>query len=337
MKNLLFEPLEIGPVRLENRVVAAPVATGTSTREGLPTADTLAAHALIAESGVGLSVVEHHAVHKDGRTRLRQPLLDREEVIPYQRKLYEVYASADCPAFIQLNHAGSLINDEEMLDGNFIPYGPSPIRHPYCHLYVMPRAMAIKEIEAATVQFAEAAKLAVRVGYPGVEIHGCHGFLIGQFLSPLTNHRSDRYGGEIKNRARLLFEIYEAVRDSIPRENPVAVRLGVADTMPQKPPAGLTVEESKWVARELAAKKVSLLDLSGNLCGFEGAGNAYFAPYAEAIKEVAGSVPVICTGGIKDAETAENLLREGICDLVGLGRILRRDPETVNKWSEELR
>jgi 2,4-dienoyl-CoA reductase-like NADH-dependent reductase (Old Yellow Enzyme family) len=332
MKDLLREPIEIGPVRLENRYVSAPIATATATREGFPTADTLDAHGIIAESGVGLSVVEHHAVHKEGRTSLRQLLLDREEVVPYQGKLYEVYSSHACPAFIQINHAGSLVNDEDMLDGNFVPYGPSPIRHPYCNLYVMPRAMAVPEIEAVTRQFAEAAKFAIQAGYPGVEIHACHGFLVGQFLSPLTNHRSDRYGGEIKNRARLLFEIYEAVRDSIPWENPVAVRLGVADTMPGKPSAGLTLDDAKWIARELTEKRVDMLDLSGNLCGFEGTGNAYFAPYAKAVKEVTGSVPVLCTGGIGDPETAERLLREGACDLVGLGRPLRRDPKTVRNW-----
>jgi len=261
-------------------------------------------------------------------------LLDREEVVFYQRGLHDVYASQECPAFIQINHAGSLVGDEEMLDGNFIPYGPSPIRHPYCTLYVMPRAMALPEIDAVARQFAEAAKFAVQAGYPGVEIHACHGFLIGQFLSPLTNHRSDRYGGEIKNRARLLFEIYEAVRDSLSREYPVAVRLGVADTLPGKPPAGLTIEDAKWVARELAAKEVALLDLSGNLCGYEGDGSAYFAPYARAIKEVVGKVPVLCTGGITDAATAEHLLREGVCDLVGLGRALRRDPNLVRNWRD---
>ncbi len=334
MKELLWEPIEIGPVRLQNRLVSAPVATATATRDGLPTADTLDAHGVIAESGVGLSVIEHHAVHKDGRTRLRQLLLDREEVVFYQQGLHDVYASHGCPAFIQINHAGSLVGDEEMLDGDFIPYGPSPIRHPYCTLYVMPRAMALPEIDAVARQFAEAAKFAVQAGYPGVELHACHGFLIGQFLSPLTNHRSDRYGGEIKNRARLLFEIYEAVRDSISREYPVAVRLGVADTLPGKPPAGLTIEDAKWVARELAAKDVALLDLSGNLCGYEGDGSAYFAPYARAIKEVVGKVPVVCTGGITDAATAEHLLREGVCDLVGLGRALRRDPNLVRNWRD---
>lgn len=334
MKELLWEPIEIGSVRLGNRVVSAPVATATATREGLPTADTLDAHAVIAESGVGLSVVEHHAVHKDGRTRLRQLLLDREEAVFYQQRLHDVYASRECPAFIQINHAGSLVCDEEMLDGDFIPYGPSPIRHPYCTLYVMPRAMAFPEIEAVVRQFAEAAKFAVQAGYPGVEIHACHGFLIGQFLSPLINHRSDRYGGEIKNRARLLFEIYEAVRDSIPPENPVAVRLGVADTLPGKPPAGLTIEDARWVAGELAAKDVAMLDLSGNLCGYEGNGSAYFAPYARAIKEVAGKVPVVCTGGITDGATAEYLLREDVCDLVGLGRALRRDPKLVRSWRD---
>ncbi|HCD71714.1 MAG TPA: NADH:flavin oxidoreductase, partial [Thermovirga lienii] len=184
---------------------------------------------------------------------------------------------------------------------------------------------------------AEAAARAVRAGYGGVEIHACHGYLIGQFLSPLTNQRKDRYGGDIKNRARFLFEVYEAVRGLLSDEHVVAVRLGVADSMPNEEPRGLTIEDSKWVAKELAAMEVDFIDISGNHCGYDGEGEGYFADYALAIKDVVGDTPVVCTGGITKLSTARTLLEKGSCDLVGLGRALRRNYKIVREWEAKSR
>lgn len=335
MSNVLWRPIQVGPMELKNRVVSAPIATSTSTKDGLPTADTLDLNEKLAESGVALSIVEHHAVHKDGRTRLRQLLLDRDEVIPYQQKLTELYHTNGCNVIVQVNHAGSLIQDEEMMVEDWAPVAPSALRHPRCTLYVMPRPLKTEEISSLVEFYAEASARAVKSGYGGVEIHACHGYLIGQFLSPLTNQRKDCYGGDIKNRARFLFEVYEAVKGLLSDQHVVAVRLGVADSMPNEEPRGLTINDSQWVAKELAAMGVDFIDISGNHCGYDGKGEGYFADYALAIKNVAGDTPIVCTGGITELSTAQTLLEKGVCDLVGLGRALRRNYKIVREWEEE--
>ena len=191
---LLFEPLEIRGHRLRNRIVAPPMASLTSTKTGLPTVDTLDNYRPLTESGVGLAILEHHAVHAEGRTRLRQLLLDRDEVLSYQGDLAGLFSGAGLPALVQVNHAGSYVEDDDLLDDGWLPKAPSPIRHPRSTALIMPVKLTLEEIALIPVAFLEAASRAVRAGYCGVEIHAAHGYLLGQFLSPMTNRRSDNYG-----------------------------------------------------------------------------------------------------------------------------------------------
>ncbi len=333
--SLLFEPLEIRGVRLNNRIAAPPMASLSSTKTGLPTADTLENYMPLTESGAGLAIVEHHAVHAEGRTRLRQLLLDRDEVLPYQEDLAGLFSSKDMPALVQINHAGSYIVDEDLLENGWLPKGPSPIRHPRSNIFIMPVGLSLQDISGIPVLFAEAAKRAMKAGYRGVEVHAAHGYLLGQFLSPMTNRRSDSYGGSIHNRARLLFEVCEAVRYALGDEPIVAVRLGMADTLPGSEPSGHTIDDTRWVASEFSSVGLDLLDLSGNMCGFEGQGEAWFAPYCRTVKDAAGKVPTICTGGIKNAETALELLKRRECDLVGVGRALKSNPGLVKEWKKK--
>lgn len=333
--SILFEPLEIRGVRLENRIASAPMASLTSTKTGLPTADTLETYTPIAESGVGLAVLEHHAVHPDGRARVRQLMMDRDEVLPYQRDLAGIFSSHGVPALVQLNHAGSQIMDEDLAENGWIPKGPSPIRHPRSNIFTMPTALSLEEISSIPALFADAARRAMKAGYRGVEIHACHGYLLAQFLSPMTNLRSDAYGGDVKSRARLVFEVHEAVRQAVSDDAVVAVRLGMADTLPGKDPSGQTIDDARWIAGEFSSIGLDLLDLSGNMCGYDGQGEAWFAPYCRTVKDKSGKVPVICSGGIKNPETALRLLERQECDIVGIGRALKADPGLVRSWKEK--
>lgn len=160
-----------------------------------------------------------------------------------------------------------------------------------------------------------------------MEIHGAHGFLLGQFLSPLTNRREDEYGGSLEHRVRLPLRVVEAVREELGRGFPLLYRLGVEDMMP----GGLTLEEGVRAARLLADAGVDILDISGGLIGssppgLEGPG--YFAPQAEAVRR-AVDIPVIGVGSIKTAEEADAIIRSGRVDLVAVGRALLSDP----KWA----
>jgi len=332
----LFAPLAIKGLHFLNRIMIPPMASRISTDNGLPTEDTYKYYLPLAESGAGLALVEHHAVKAEGRARLKQLLIDREEVIPYQKKLVEVFISRQMPVFLQINHAGALIQDKDLLKDGWIPKGPSRVQHPMCNLEIIPEEFPLEEISLIPSFFADAALRGLKAGYSGIEIHAAHGYLLGQFLSPWTNRRSDAYGGKLENRAKLIFEVYESVRNTVGEEFPLALRLGMADTLPNTKPSGQTIEESIWVAQELCSMGVDLLDLSGNMCGYQGHGEGWFAPYChtirEAIKEAARKVPIACTGGVRTKEKAQDLLNNGCCDLVGVGRALREDPCLIRSW-----
>lgn len=330
----VFEPLEIRGLRLENRLVAAPLASASCTPEGIPTERTLEGGRKILSARTGLAVLEHHAVHPWGRVRVRQLMLDRDDVTEGHRPLATLFADAGVPAVVQLNHGGSGAVDPDLFgDPAFRLVAPSPVPHPGRDPGRIPEPLSEGQIRELPGLFVEAARRAREAGYRGVQVHGCHGYLLGQFLSPLTNRRTDRYGGDLSGRSRLLRDVVDAVRGVFP-DLPLGVRLGAADTFPGEEPRGLRGEESVWVARELAALGADWIAVSGNLCGYDAPGG--FGPYAGAIREaLGGRIPVECTGGVTTYGRARELLDRGCCDLVGVGRLLLSDPVAVRAWRGE--
>ncbi len=332
----LRDPLEIRGLRIEGRIAAAPIATASADHDGGPTPRSLEIYGRVARSGVDLVVVEHHAVCRKGRARVAQFRLDSDSMTEANRPMADLFLAEGCPALVQINHAGSQIRDEALLAEKYPISAPSEVKHPSCPLPIRPRAMESAEISSTVESFAAAARRAVSAGYRGVQVHACHGYLLSQFLSPLTNARRDGYGGRIRDRARLLFEVVEAVRPALGNEGILSVRLGLSDSLPKDPPEGLSLEEGLWVARELGRLGIDHLDVSGNLCGYDAPGEGYFGDWARAAREAVGRVPVTCTGGIRKLETARDLVESGACDIVGIGRGLQKDPDLVRKWKEIL-
>jgi 2,4-dienoyl-CoA reductase-like NADH-dependent reductase (Old Yellow Enzyme family) len=166
-----------------------------------------------------------------------------------------------------------------------------------------------------------------------VELHSAHGFLLNQFFSPLTNKRQDEYGGEVINRIRIHLEIIKAVREVVGQGFLILVRLGASDYCD----GGTTIDDSVVAAQALEAAGVDVMDVSGGFSGFPDTGEqGYFAPLTEALKQAVG-IPVILTGGIKDAETADRFLQEGKADLIGVGRAIMSDSLWAKKAVEDLR
>ena len=345
---MLSEPLFVKNMELKNRLVAAPIVSNSGGNDGSPSERTLEVYGKYAASGAGLVVAEQHAVHPWGRNRLNQPRLYGDAEAAALRPITELFRRAGVPVVAQLNFSGAGASGKDLLrEGDFRLVSPSGLRNPRDLIDADSEALEPARIPEIVEAFASAARRAVQIaGYTGgVQIYACHGYLIGQFLSPLTNRREDAYGGEIGNRARLLFEVLEAVRAAVP-EAAVSVRLGAADRMPGQPEDGLTLRESAWVAGELAALGADWIGVSGNHCiygiGEDDNDTAYFAPWAAAIREAVGRVavekgrkiPVDCTGGIRSRATAERLLRDGTCDLVGIGRPLLQDGEFLRGMLE---
>src|SRR5450830_993369 len=198
--------------------------------------------------------------------------------------------------------------------------------------------MSNSDIVAAIRAFGVAAARVQGAGYDFVEVHCAHGYLLGQFLSPLTNHRTDAYGGTPAARRRLLLGVVEEVRAAVHGDLPLMVRLGVADNPPtlQLYEGGLTIAEGVEAARALDDAGVAILDLSAGICGSRPAGlkgEAYYRPFAEAVS-AAVRCHVVCTGGITQPQTAEVIIQSGAADLIGVARAIAADHDWVRKARE---
>lgn len=226
---------------------------------------------------------------------------------------------------MQLAHAGSQTARE--ITG-FTPAAPSAVLN-LRKGEELPHELTHEEIFELVKAFKHAARRAKIAGFDGVEIHSAHGYLLNQFLSPLSNKRTDEYGGTLLNRIRLHLQVIEAIRSEVGPDYPVFIRIGASDFMV----GGTTLEDSQIAAREFEKAGVNGIDISGGFCGFTLPGitsQGYFSELSEGIKQVV-SVPVILTGGIIEIEVAEQLLNEGKADLIGVGRALLRN----SKWAEE--
>jgi len=328
----LFSELDVAGVRLANRIVLPPMATEQADAEGHPSPTTADYYGSLAATGVALVVVEHSYVAPEGRASPRQMSLASDAHISGHTAIVSAIHAAGALCAAQINHAGS--NRRAEMPGRCL--GPSAIENPVSHL--VPEEMSNSDIAATIRAFGAAAARVQGAGYDLVEVHCAHGYLLGQFLSPLTNHRTDAYGGTPAGRRRLLLEIVEEVGAAVHGDLPLMVRLGVADNPPllQLYEGGLTMTEGVEAARALDDAGVAILDLSAGMCGSRPAGltgEAYYRPFAEAVS-AAVHCHVVCTGGITQPQTAEDIIQDQVADLVGVGRALAADHDWVRKARE---
>jgi 2,4-dienoyl-CoA reductase-like NADH-dependent reductase (Old Yellow Enzyme family) len=226
---------------------------------------------------------------------------------------------------MQINFAGSAAKSE--ITGKEV-LAPSEVVNPL-HGGEMPTAMSKDDIKEVVNAFGKAAARVKEAGFDGVEIHSAHGYLLNQFFSPLSNKRDDEYGGSVHNRIRLHLEVIKIVREAVGENFPVLLRLAASDYKD----GGITIEDSVIAAAEFEKAGVDVLDISGGFCGYTRPGvkePGYFSPLTEEIKKVV-SIPVILTGGVKEAKDAEELLSEGKADLIGVARAIFKD----SKWAEK--
>jgi len=323
----LLDPISIGTLRLKNRIVMPPMATNKATSDGGVT-EAHIKHYTERARGVGLIIVEHSYVTSGGKLSPTQLGIYDDRLIPGLLKLVKAVHRHRTPIAIQINHAGGKVTSSVI---GTQPLGPS--RVPI--FKETPRELDVDEIDELVEAFAHAARRVVEAGFDAVEVHGAHGFLLNQFLSPLTNRRSDRYGGSLENRARFPLHVLERVRKEIGRDSPLLYRLGADDFRE----GGLSLEDTKAFAKMLGNSGVDTIDVSGGIVGTSPpglSGQGYLFPLAEGIKQ-AVKVPVIGVGGITEAEFADKAVREGRVDLVAVGRALLADPKWAVKAAKTLR
>ncbi|HOI25338.1 MAG TPA: NADH:flavin oxidoreductase [Caldisericia bacterium] len=327
----LWQEFEIKGKIINNRIVYPPIASEKYSAQQEEFPQLFENYQRLSSSGVGTLIVEHSYINPTGKFSPRQISIASDDTIDFHRQLAKLIKDQGVFSALQINHAGAHC----LASVNPNPAkGPSAIRLNPGEIKV--EALSLKEIQTTVEYFAAAALRACKAGYDMVEIHSAHGFLISQFLSPLTNHRTDAYGGDLKNRMRFLLEVVEAVKSALPSEIILAVRLGVSDH-----PPGLKLNESTYtltegiqVAKALEENGIDLLDISGGMCGSRPgniSGEGYFVPFAQAIKQQGISLPLVITGGVRSLKIAEAVIEQNDADFVGIGRALWENPEWLRE------
>lgn len=321
----LLQPLLAGSLVLTNRLVMPPMATAKAEPDGKVSPDILDYYAEKSAGGyISLVIIEHSFIAPEGKASEKQLSVAEDSMIEGLSKLADVIHKNGSKTVMQINHAGSATSQEVI---GTTPVAPSAVLNP--RRGTMPRELTHQEISGIVQAFAKAATRAKEAGFDGVEIHSAHGYLLNQFLSPLTNKRTDEYGGDVHNRILIHLQAIAAVKKAVGEDFPVLLRLGASDFMP----GGTTIEDSQAAAQEFTRAGVNIIDVSGGFCGYTVpnlTGQGFFAPLTEALKKVV-TAPVILTGGITEAAAAERLLAEGKADLIGVGRAILSN----SKWAEQ--
>ncbi|GAA3704638.1 NADH:flavin oxidoreductase/NADH oxidase [Arthrobacter ginkgonis] len=329
---LLFSPLTLRRTSFKNRVWVAAMCQ-YSSEEGMPTDWHLVHYGAMARGGAGLVMTEATAVHPEGRiSQADAGIWTDEQAVTYRRITDFIRAQGAQPA-IQLAHAGrkaSVTNTWSgnsyvgPADGGWEPVAPSPIAYPDGDKPV-PRELTAAEVQELVESFAFAASRAVGLaGFEVIEIHAAHGYLIHEFLSPLTNRRDDAYGGSLEGRCKFLLDIVKAVREAVGPEIPVLVRFSATDWIEGGWSVEDTVQSAQWVRREGA----DLADISTAGLSTEQdirIGPGYQVPFARQVKRAAG-MATAAVGLITDPRQAEQILVDQSADVIMLGRELLRNP-----------
>jgi len=330
-ESLLFTSFHIRGLTLKNRITMAPLYLGYANDDGTVSQLTLDHYAEMAASGAALVVVEHTMVHPSGIATANCLRVDDDRYIPGLSGLARVIQEKRAIAFLQINHCGRYA---------FVPaekWTPSPIRVGD----TVTKEMTREQIDQAVRSYAGAARRVRKAGFDGVEIHGGMAYLIVQFLSPRTNHRTDLYGGSLENRMRFPLAVFDAVRAAVGGDFPVGYRFSADEEMPD----GLHPEDTSILARELEKRGAAYLSvMAGSYDAYSRSeyrekekGEAHMVHYAGEIKRAAPKTPIITAGRIKTPETAEKILRDGTADLIGLARVLLADPLWPQKAKGEVR
>ena len=328
----LFQPLRIGDLELANRIVIAPMCQYSAV-DGCMT-DWHQMHlGQLAQSGAALLTIEATAVVPEGRiTYADVGLWDDATEAAMGRVLQSIRRWSDMPIAIQLAHAGRKAStDLPWKGGAQLPPGDvhgwqteAPSALPFASGDVPPTALSRDDLARLREAFAGAARRAARLGIDAIQLHGAHGYLLHEFLSPLSNQRTDEYGGTLENRMRFPLEVYDAVRAAFPADRGVTMRVSGTDWVE----GGWDVAGTIAFAQALEARGCAAIHVSsGGLDPRQDipVGPNYQVPLARAVKQACG-MPVVAVGLISDFEQAEAIVGTGDADMIALARTILYDP-----------
>lgn len=332
----LNTPLPLTPnCTVKNRLFKSAMSEQLGDRSNAPTPQLVQLYRTWAAGGTGLLVTGNVMIDRSALGEPKNVVLDEQSDPALFKRWADAGTHSDTQLWMQLNHPGkqipSLISKEPVAP-SAVPLGGGLEKSFNC-----PRALTGEEIEELVRKFAYAAGRAKEWGFTGVQIHGAHGYLVNQFLSPHHNRRDDQWGGSLENRMRFLREIYRAIRAEVGEDFPVGVKLNSADFQR----GGFTEEESMQVIQALQKDGMDLIEVSGG--NYEnpsmvGAGakestvkrEAYFLEYAEKAQQVL-DIPLVVTGGFRSASAMNQALASAATDMIGIARPLAVEPDMANK------
>ncbi|MEY8879619.1 MAG: NADH:flavin oxidoreductase/NADH oxidase [Leptothrix sp. (in: b-proteobacteria)] len=330
--SLLFTPLPIGSLTLPNRIVIAPMCQYSAT-DGTPGDWHLVHLGQLAMSGAGMLIIEATGVSPEARiTDWDLGLYSDANEAGLARVLQVVRAQTVMPVAIQLAHAGRKASSQAPWDGGqqIAPGAPhgwqtlAPSALPHNPTEVAPTALDAAGLAQIRADFASAARRAARLGIDGIEVHGAHGYLLHQFLSPLANQRTDAYGGGLANRMRFPLEVFDSVREAFPADKPVWMRLSASDWVD----GGWDLDGTVALSQALKARGCAAIHVSSGGVSPQqriALGPNYQIPFAQRIKAEVG-LPTIGVGLITEPAQAEAILAGGEADAVALARAMLYDP-----------
>ena len=328
----LFNPIVVGGITLKNRITQAPLYVGQANQDGTVSQATIDHYARRADAGTALVVVEASSVSPNSDNSTAYGIkIYHDNYLPGLTKLAGTIKENGAVSCIQIFHAGRYAGIQPSLSASAVSFTPKP------DVTLTPKEMTIEEIGQAVGEFASAAKRAKEAGFDMVELHGATGYLIAQFLSPLTNIRTDQYGGRLENRLRFLLEILKVTKDATGGDFPVGIRFLADDFLP----GGFSLEDAKVLAKKLDEGGIAYISITG------GVYDSWVLPeiqkklqekgslgyLAKEIKNTV-SVPVFVGNRIASPGIAEKIIGSGSADAVALGRPLLRDPDYPTKAAE---
>jgi len=328
--SILFTPGKIGSLHIPNRIVRSATAERMSDAEGRPLPKLLRLYQDLARGGVGLIITGHMYVHPSGKAHTEMSGIYADDLVPNLAKLVDAVHQENGLVAVQINHGGMQCSKET------VPEIIAPSAMDADFLERPAREITPDEITNLIQAYGHAARRAQEAGFDGVQIHAAHGYLISEFLSPLVNHRTDKWGGDIKNRMRFLREVCRAVREQVGPDYPVLIKLGMMDGVE----GGLTPDDGAQVIASLEDMGFNGVEISGGIGGTtnlnvrKGIRNesdeAYFLALAQQARPVA-QLPIILVGGFRSRTVMEQVLNDGQADFISLCRPLISEPDLPNR------
>ncbi|CAH2354959.1 probable NADPH dehydrogenase [[Candida] railenensis] len=349
----LFQPLKVRGLTLQNRIGLAPMCQYSANSKFEATPWHVVQYGEIIKRGPGLSFIEATSVSPEGGLSPQDLAIFNDEQAKKLKDVVDFVHSQNQHIGIQLAHGGrkasglplyehlEKVADESVGGWPEKVVGPSPIPHRPQGSYPIPKELSVSDIKRIVKEFGSAAKRAVEIsGFDIIQIHGAHGYLINNFYSPLSNKRTDDYGGSFENRIRFLLEIIDEIRANIPEDFPLSLRISASDNSVDDV-ASWTIEDSVKLAPLVIARGVDIIDISsgGNDSSARARNsfNSDHADLARAVKSAIGDTGLVsCAGSLKSGTIANKYIEEGVFDIAKFGRGFLKNPALVNQFADEL-